>query len=191
MQPDLIIAYEVYSQLHFNQGNYQQVINDCNKILSITPDDAPALLYMSLAYINLGNYNKAEETLNKMPANSFFQNNVFVLRSYIDKKNGNVNDAKNFMQTAKNRLLNKFAGGDDFHQDAVLMFYIEILEGNKTEAYQWLNKAVDYGFRDYISFSKNPVTEDFRNEKQFQDIIQKMIDKVKDQQKLIASANTE
>ena len=81
MQPDLVLAYKVYSQLYFNQGNFQQVLNDGEKILSITPDGPPALLFMSLAYIKLGNYNKAEEVLNKMTANSFFQNGYNILHS--------------------------------------------------------------------------------------------------------------
>jgi serine/threonine protein kinase/Flp pilus assembly protein TadD len=191
LQPDLIVAYEVYSQLHINQGNYHQAINDCEKILSITPDDSPALLYMSLAYINLGNYNKAEEVLNKMPANSFFQNNANVLLAYLNKKKSNINDAKNLIQTAKKKLENKFSEGDEFNHDALNMFYIGIIEGNKTEAYKWLNKAVDLGFMDYIGLSKNPITEDIRNEKQFNEVIQSLKDKVKEQQNLLTLTNNE
>ena len=191
MQHDLIAAYEIYSQLHFNQSNYQQVINDCEKILSITPDDSPALLFMSLAYINLGNYNKAEEFLNKMPANSFFQNNANVLLAYLNKKKSNSSDTKNLIQTAKKKLENKFSEGDEFNHDALNMFYIEIIEGNKTEAYKWLNKAVNLGFRDYVGLLKNPIAEDIRNEKQFQDIIQTLKDKVKEQQNLLTSMNNE
>ena len=191
LQPDLIEAYEVYSQLHINQGNFQQAINDCEKILSITPDDSPALLFSSIAYMNLGNYNKAEEVLNKMPSNSFYQVNADVYLSYLNKKKGNLNETKNLIQTAKKKLEIKFSEGDEFNHDALNMFYIEIMEGNKSDAYKWLNKALDYGFRDYIGLLKNPITEDIRNEKQFNDIIQNLKDKVKEQQNLLASMNNE
>ena len=190
LQPDLLIAYEVYSKLHFNQGDYQQAIKDCEKILSITPDDSPALLFMSLAYINLGNLNKAEEVLNKMPSNSFYQINADVYLTYLNKKKGNLSETKNLIQTIKKRLEIKFSEGDEFNQDVLNMFLIEIVKGNKPEAYKWLNKAVDMGFRDFVGLLKNPVTEDIRNEKPFQDIIQKMKDKIKEQQNLLAKTFT-
>jgi TolB-like protein/Flp pilus assembly protein TadD len=189
MQPDLVLAYEVYSQLHFNQGNFQQVLNDGEKILSITPDDPPALLFMSLAYIKLGNYNKAEEVLNKMTANSFLQNGYNILHSYLNKKMGNTNNVKNLNKATKNKIMNKIANGYDFNQDALYMYYVELIDGNKSEAYKWLNKAVDLGFRDYAGISQNPVSEGVLNEKQFQELIQKVKNKVREQQNLIASNN--
>jgi tetratricopeptide (TPR) repeat protein len=189
MQPDLVLAYEVYSQLHFNQGNYQQVIKDCEKILSITPDDPPALIYMSLAYIRLGYDNKAEEEINKMPPNSFFQNNANVLLSYLNKKKNNVNESRVLIQNVKQKLEKKFSDGDEFNHDAIIMFYIEIIGGNKSEAYKWLYKSIDWGFRDAELLLNHPITEDIRNEKQFQDCIQKIKGKVKEQQNLIASMN--
>ena len=94
------------------------------------------------------------------------------------------------IQTIKKRLEIKFSEGDEFNHDVINMFLIEIVEGNKPEAYKWLNKALDMGFRDFVGLLKNPVIEDIRNEKPFQDIIQKMKDKIKQQQNLLAKTFT-
>ncbi len=191
MQPDLIPAYENYAQLHFNQGNYQQVIKDCDRILSISPEDSPALINSALAYINMGNNGKAEEYLHKLPPNSFLQNNANTILAYLYKKKGDINAEKDLIQKTKNSIQTRFSQGDEFSPHAVDMFAIELIEGNKTEAYRWLNKAVDLGFRDFAGLLNNPLTEEVRNEKQFKDIVQIMKDKVKEQQKLLASMNVE
>jgi len=191
MQPDLIPAQVIYAQLHFNQGNYQQAIKDCEKILSISQQDSPALIYSALAYINMGNFGKAEDMLKKMPSNSFLQNYANTILAYLYKKNGNMSAVKNLIQTTKTNLLNGFAHGDEFNSHAVDMSSIELIEGNTIEAYKWLNKAVDLGFRDFEVLLNNPLTEEVRNEKQFREIIQNIKNKVTEQQNLLAKMNNE
>ena len=187
MQHDLIPAYDVYAQLHFNEGNYQQVIKDCDKVLSISQGDSPALIYSALAYINLGNYSKAGDMLKKMPSNSFFQNNANTILAYLYKRNGNMSAVKNLIRTTKTNLQNGFSHGDEFNSHAVDMCSIELIEGNKEEAYKWLNKAVDLGYRDFAGLLNTPLTEEIRNEKQFRDIIQNIKNKVTEQQNLLAT----
>ena len=191
MQPDLISAYQNFAWLHLNQGNYQQVLKDCEKVFSILPDDSPALIFAAQANINLGNYNKAEELLKKLSPNSFLQFQANAILAYLYKRNGKNNEVKSLIQTTKNSIVNRFSQGSELCNDARDMFLIEIVEGNKTEIYKWLNKSVDLGFRDFLGLLNNPVTTDIRNEQQFRDIVQKIKDKVKEQQNLLASNYTE
>ena len=187
LQPDLILAYETYSQLHFNQGNYLQVIKDCEKITAISPDDPPAILYMSASYLNLGNYDKALEVLNKMPENSIYKIEANILLAFISKKRNDLKKAEKLLAKSQQTLNKYFSDGDELNSDAVDMSFIELLKGNKSDAYTWLNKAILYGFRDSMSLLNSPLTSDIHNEKQFKNIIQKIKDKVKEQQDILAS----
>jgi serine/threonine protein kinase/Flp pilus assembly protein TadD len=191
MQPDFILAYETFAQMHFDQGNNQQVIKDCEKALSITPDEPITLRCLSLAYMNLGNYDKAESVLKKIPANGFWQTDPWLYLSYLNKKKNNIPEEKKLVQMVKNNLEKKFAVGDEYFYDALSLFFVEIVEGNKPEAYKWLNKSVDLGFREHLFLLNNPITEYIRNDKQFLDAVQNIKNKVHEQQTLLASMNLE
>jgi tetratricopeptide (TPR) repeat protein len=151
LQPDLVEAYLVFAQMHLNQGNYQQVLKDCEKVLSITPDNSPGLIFSALAYMNMGNNSMAEQVLKKIPPNSFFQNHANCCLAYLNKKKNNLTEVNNLVKLAKKRLEDGFFQGDESNMNAKNMFLIQIVEGNKTEAYKWLKKAVDFGFRDFAS----------------------------------------
>jgi serine/threonine protein kinase/tetratricopeptide (TPR) repeat protein len=189
LQPDLIVAHENYAQLHFALGNYQQVLNDCEKVLSITPDDSPSIIFSALSFINMGSYSKAEDILKKMPSNSFFQSEANIIRAYLNKRNGN--EVKTLVQTTINILQQRFSQGSEFCVEAVEMCLIEIIDGNITEAYKWLKKGIDLGYRDYMRLLNNPITSDVRNEQQFKDLIQTMKNKVTEQRSLLASKISE
>ncbi len=187
LQPDLVPAYETYSQLHFNQGNYHQTIKDCEKVFAITQDDPPANLAIAAAYINLGNYDKAEEFLKQIPAGSVFKIESDIFSAYISKKKYPGKNINSIIEPAEQKLRKYISNGDEFNPDIINMFYIELVKGNKTESYKWLNKAVDVGFRDYKMLLNIPLTSNIRNEKQFEVIIQIIKEKVKEQQDILAS----
>jgi serine/threonine protein kinase/Flp pilus assembly protein TadD len=189
MQPDLTEAYLYYSFINFDHSNFAQSINDCEKILSITPDDQRALMYSAVSYINLGNHIKAIDALKKVPANSIFQVYGNIYLAYIYKKNGNVNAAKNLISASKGKLQKRLSGGSENNFDALYISLAEVVDGNKIGAYKWLNKAVDYGFRDYNQLLNDPVTASIRNDQQFIDIVQNIKNKVKEQQDILTSMN--
>ena len=189
LQPDLIMAHEEFCQLHFNQGKYDEVIEDYDKVMALSSDDAPTLAYAGLAWINLGNYDKAKEALQKISVNDYSRVYANIYLAYIAKKKGNMDEAKNLLQTSAKKLQNYFSDGDENNLDAIHMFLLELVDDNKAEAYQWLNKAVNFGFRDFKFLLNNPLTKDIRNEKQFTDIIQQLKSKVEEQQNILASMN--
>lgn len=187
LQPDLAEAYRCFAKLHFNQGNYQQMLKDCEKILSLDPDNSELHTLFALASMNLGDFSKAEEALKKVPQNSSSKNYSNCLLAYINKKKNNLTEVNNIVKQTKKSLEDEISKGDESYGPALDMFLINIVAGDKKEAYKWFNKAVDLGFRDFMSLLNNPITEEIRNEKEFQDIIQTIKDKVKEQQNLLAS----
>jgi serine/threonine protein kinase/Flp pilus assembly protein TadD len=189
MQPDGISAHYMFALMHFNQGQFKQVINDCEKTMSISKDDPFTILLLAATYANLNDYEKAAQLLKNIPSNSYYQIAGNICLAYINKKTGKIKEANNLVQSSQKKLLDYFSKGDEYNGDALNMFFIQIIEGNNIEAYNWLNKAVDYGFRDYKFLLNNPITENIRNDKQFTSIIQNIKDKVKEQQNIIASTN--
>ena len=187
LQPDLIPAYLYYSHMYFIQGNYARAINECEKILSLNPDVPQALLAMATSYLKTGNYDKAAGLLKKVPVNSIFQINSNIYLAYISLKRNDRKKAENYLNSAQRHLQKFISDGDKFNPDVLQMFFLELLKGNKTKAYVWLNKAVDYGFRDYGLLLNDPLTADIPNEKQFKEVIQIIKTKVKEQQDILAS----
>ncbi len=186
LQPDLPSAYEDYGHLYFIQGNYKQAIKYFEKIFEITPDDPATIIDITPSYINLGKYDKAEEILKQVPAGSIFKIDADIYSAYISKKKYPGKNINSLIEPSEQKLRKYISNGDEFNEDILLMSFIEIVKGNKTEAYTWLNKAVDFGFRDYMRLLNNPLTSDIRNEKQFNDVIQIIKNKVKEQQNILA-----
>ncbi len=189
MQPDLIIAYDTFSHLHFNQGKYYKVIQDNEKIKKISSDDPLADIYLALAYINLNKTNKALKILKNISSDNFYKIYADIDLAFIYKKLGNINKAEKLLRSSKEKLQKKFIQGSDSNFYAVYMFLNEIIEGNKVEAYKWISKAINYGFRDYMWLMENPITKNLQNEKKFKEIIQYIKDKVQVQQIILTSKN--
>ncbi len=188
LQPDFIWAYEVMGKLYFNQGKYKEVIKNYNNIFpSFDYDASEASLIMAMAQINLGNYKDAENLLLKVQGDNWYGKFANLYLAYLDKVNGNGYKIKEVITPLKEKLNNYFLHGDEDSRDAVYMFLIEILEDNKTEAYKWLDKSISFGFRDFKWLLNNPVTKEIRNEKKFREAVQVMEEKVKEQQKILAS----
>lgn len=190
IQPDLTFIYQTYIMLHFARRNYQQAILDCNKILSLVPDEKNALYAMGIAYTYLKNFKKASEYFEKVTESN---NKVYadIYLAYISKKNGNLKEASNLIHFSKGVLQKKFLRGNELNLDAVFMSMAELIVGNKGEAYKWLNKAVDWGFRDYNWLMKDPLMESIRNEASFKKIIETIKNKVDEQRTLLGLANME
>ena len=187
VQPDLLITFETYCQVHLNQGKYIDMIKDVNKIMAISMDDPLALIYSSIAYLNLNNSEKAEEYLSKIPSNSIFHIDADIYSAFIKKKKNKEGEANILLVNAEKGLQKFISKGDQYPPDIVKMSFIEFIRNNKNEGYNWLNKAVNYGFRNYNELLNDPITKVLQNEKQFKNIIQNIKEKVKEQQDILAS----
>jgi len=187
IQPDLNQVYWNYIVMHFDQGNYKQVMNDCEKLLAITPNDEYALLYLGIIQIKLGNFDKAVKTFQSIPANDQFSTYGNIYLAYIFKRMGHNDDFNKLIRKSKEKLHERISGGSELYLDALYMFVGEVVEGNNIEAFKWLNKAVEFGFRDYNELLNDPVTKSVKSNSKFISIIRTIKDKVKEQQDILAS----
>ena len=61
--------------------------------------------------------------------------------------------------------------GDEFYGTYHTIAAIHAAQGEKEEAYQWLQKAIDAGYRDYRFASKNPLFESLHGDQRFEDMM--------------------
>ena len=184
LEPDNLMSYQNYWLMHRKQGRYDLAIKDCEKMLTISPDLPEGMQFLAISYYETKNYDKVLELFNKYP----FKKGAFLYKAYIYKLKGNIDSSKYYLEAAdKNWHAAWYVRNNKGNGIAKLMFLVKILEGDKKEAYIWLDRAVKAGFIDYNSLLVDPITESVRDEKQFKNAIQIMKDKIKEQQKIVAS----
>jgi len=186
LQPDLSEAYFLRSEINFARNKMGDVIQDCEKILTFEQDYPIALNLLGRAYIKTGDYAKAIEILKSMKSPVFREIMAGVYLAHAYKKIGNFSEANLIISKIKKEVAETSSKENEMPYDFIGRAFIYAVDGNKNEAYFWLNRAVDFGLRD-LSFVNDPLTENLRDDKEFKEIIQKINNKVNEQKKILAA----
>jgi pyruvate/2-oxoacid:ferredoxin oxidoreductase beta subunit len=72
--------------------------------------------------------------------------------------------------------------GNEFWAAPYYIAAVHAIQGNKEEAYKWLKKAIDSGWRNFRLGSRNPLLENLREDEQFKQMmaqVKEMVDKMR------------
>ena len=174
LQPDLDVVHWGLFELYLTFGEYNKAIDQAQTYLSKFPGYPDGISISAQAELVSGHYEKAQkyyEELGKQPiALTDIGRNPFEL-GYIYWKAGRKAEARELFRRFQDLFHLRVEQGDEDHFIRFCMAAICAVQGNKEEALEWLEKAVDAGWLDYSYASRYPLLENIRNDARFKRIM--------------------
>lgn len=189
IQPDLILAHWGFSRIYLAEGRYQKAIQSGQKILSIEPDSINGLLAIANAELYSGNLLQSKQYYEKLveiyPKSGDFLTGL----GYILLKTGLEEEAQKLFDLALKLSQNQIEQGSEFWGLPFSIACIHAIRGGKTEAYKWLQKAIDAGGRFFRMGLGTPLLENLHKDIQFIQMMEDLKSKVYDIRKRIEAKN--
>jgi tetratricopeptide (TPR) repeat protein len=167
LQPDLINAHDTLCQIYLAQGKYQQAIQRSQKILSIEANEFTGLIAAGDAELFSGNYVRSKQYYEKAMAIYANRGDLLTRMGYILLKTGQPDEAKKMFSQSLKLAQEALEQGNEFWVIPYFIACINAIQGNKTKAYLWLQKAIDSGWRNFRLGSRDPLLENLREDEQF------------------------
>jgi len=188
-QPDFLYAYEILIYICLGQGKFDQAIAYGRKILSIAPDDVYALIWAGDAEVFSGNYSQAKQYYEKAmeissPGFTSMSLNQTIRLTYIYWKTDQREKARKMFSQSLDFCLRRLEQKDEGFWIPFDIAVINAIQGKKKEAYLWLQRAIDGGWREYRLASVDPLLENLHSEEQFKRMMTKvkaMVDEMRKQ----------
>jgi len=169
LQPDLLEAQWGLGMTELGQGEYQKAVERARKILAAQPDALAGLQLAADAELLSANYGQAEQYLEKTI--SIDSTSGLASLGYIYWKTGRKDEARKMFARALRNSERALAQGNEFPGLLYDLARISALQGNKAEAYTWLQKAIDAGWRFYRLAEIDPLMEDLRTEDRYKQMM--------------------
>ncbi len=173
LQPDLESAQTFLAWVFLAKGEYQRFIEQCEKLLASDPNSIPVLLMMGGVATTLGDYRRAEEYLARAVAmdSVTYWAVPWSARAtglgYVYWKTGRQDDARKMFARSVEFDQKQLAQGSE---DSGVMYdlaAVNAIQGDKAEAYDWLQKAIDAGWRSYGFAELDPTLENLHGDDKF------------------------
>ena len=177
LQEGFIYAYRDLSELSLSQGKYEDAVKYCQKALLFAPDAISTNIWAGDAELYSGNYKYAEKYYNKVlniisaKSTRFFHNYTRAFQAYIYFKTDREEEARELFNQFLDAANEELELGNVYPSIPHTIAAIHSILGNKTEAYIWLQKAIDRGWRSYRLTSRNPMFENLHGEEKFKQMM--------------------
>lgn len=151
------------------EGKEQQFQPVLEKMIS-SGDDYSLLLVANLEFLQ-GHYARAKEYYLKLSPDLEDQD---VQLGCIYWKEGNRSEAEKAFSKVLQYRQGRINKGSEAWVDFLDIGAIHAIKGDKAEANQWLQKAIDEGLVEVPSLQRNPMFENLRGDPQFQQMVSRM-----------------
>jgi serine/threonine protein kinase/Tfp pilus assembly protein PilF len=179
IQPDSHNPHDALFHLYLAAGRLEEAIMEGQKILSLYPDRQSNFLYPGRAERFAGHLDKAQSYLEKAGSGAA------VDLGYVYWKTGKRDQAQKLLQSVLVTLKNEADSGNESWKVRRNIAGINAILGNKEEALQWLQKAIDAGFLSCRYIARDPTFESLRDDERFKQIMDKTKAKVGEMRKRI------
>jgi TolB-like protein/Flp pilus assembly protein TadD len=170
LQPDLDVANAGLVNLYLTYGEYDKAIEHGQAYLFKLPGYPEAYYYAALAELFAGHDEKAREYLQKIEVPKIKRVYV-ILPGYLLWKAGRKAEARELFQRNLDLLHKRIEQGDEGHTIRFYLAAIHAVQGNRQEAFEWLEKAAEAGWRDYHYAPRYPLFESIRDDARFKRIM--------------------
>jgi protein kinase/serine/threonine-protein kinase len=187
-------AHRAFVQIYLLQGNYQKARNHIQKILSVAPHNLLGLRFAGLLELCVGNYEKAEKYYTKalevvgeakFGLQSAEKQEIYNSLGYILWKTGHQEEARNMFNQSLQLARKAIEKGNEYPGVPINIAIINSIQGKKSEAYKWLEKAIDAGWRQYAWSLKDPLLENLHSDDRFQKMMAKVKNMVDEMRKRV------
>jgi len=168
LNPDFTLNLYRLAHVYRLRGEYQNAVNILQKILKVDDKDYSAFYDLGINYANLGDkknafkyfsrykkYAEMEVKENSRDAESYFCLSIVLARMENYKKSLELGYKAFRMDTSSYLRMAEFMA----------------LNNNNSLALDYLNKAIDSGFKDYVWLRLDPDLQDILDEQEFQNIL--------------------
>jgi serine/threonine protein kinase/tetratricopeptide (TPR) repeat protein len=190
LQPDFIPARVGLGFVHLARGEYQQCIDQAQKVLSLQSDDVSSFSLAGRAELLLGDYVQAARHFEKAVAIDSTNGPTTVL-GYVYLKMGRQDEARKMFARSLRIDEKELEQGNESFNVPFDLAESYAIQGNKAEAYKWLQKAVDAGWRDYRLATLDPSMENLHSDGKFKQIVADLKTKVDEMRKRVEEMEKE
>ncbi len=177
LQPDLTDAHCDLIDVYLQQGRLDETAALCEKVLSLAPEEIDALDSCGYAELIMGNHARARRLYEKalgisaseIPGDTGIS--LATRLAYVYRKQGELEKAEGLMRERLmiDRKLEE--EGNQWWRIPYDVSAINAIKDEKAEAYLWLRKAVDAGWRHFRLGLIDPVFEQLGADEEFRQIM--------------------
>jgi serine/threonine protein kinase len=171
LQPDLVLAHQLMAAMEFLDGKIEESETRCSNLVKSVPEEPGPVVAAGLIYFFARDYAVAQEYFEKELAMTAPESYSYNQLGYIYAKLGRERDSKKMLDLNIEETLKWLGRGDEGPDSRMSLAISYKLQGNRIEAYKWLRQSVDAGWTGLRLLDKDPLYDSFRNEPEFNQII--------------------
>ncbi|MCK5572743.1 MAG: tetratricopeptide repeat protein, partial [Bacteroidetes bacterium] len=182
MQPDFEYAYWGKVNVFMVRGMHREAIAESKKLLELAPDGITALSIAGEAQFFAGDF--AEAVL-------YFEKAVAIDRRVSDRlavcyhRLGREDSAQALCEVVTQMVQDRMGQGSEHAFFPYALARVSVIQGEKEQAYRWLEKAVQFGYRWYAYLARDPSFEELREEERFKDLVADLRTRVDEMRKKV------
>ncbi len=170
LEPSSPESYLQFAVRYFRQKRNQETLEMCQKILAINPNHPMTLSITGAILLAMHNYAQAKPYFEKrVQVDTTIASGIGLGHVYL--KTGKEDEAQKFFDRRLKFLQGQLEQGNEHRWVPYEMAQINALQNNKTEAYHWLQKAIEAGWRDYRWSLVDPNLENLHDDEQFKQMM--------------------
>lgn len=190
LQPDFVFASLMLGHLALNRGETDKAREYVLKGLSFEKDDPSGLSVLGNVELFAEDYGRASEHFRNALDRSvrlgdFCRRTNSTGLGFSLIKLGKRQEGLRFLADSRARHQKSIGQGSESPIIRYELAALAAVEGKQSEAYDWLRKAIDLGWREYRFSQRDPMLESIRQGEQFTHMIADMKARVEDQRKLV------
>jgi serine/threonine protein kinase len=188
LQPDFTNPHVRWIEFYLGEGKYQKATEHYRKILSIFPDEVRGLEAAGDIELFSVNYALAKQYYEKAMGISSTRlpgltgASLTTRLAYIYWKTDRKEEAQKMFSQSLDVAQQLLEQGNESWEIPYDIATINAIQGNKSESFKWLKKAIDAGWREYCLELRNPLLENLHNDekfKQMMDDVKAMVDEMR------------
>ena len=189
--PDFSLARARLSSLYLSCSSYELAFKSAQDVLLIDPENLTALSYAAAAKLFSGDYAEARRYYEKAHELSsvrileYHDGSITTGLGYILWRTGERDKARALFRDGMKENNELLRQGSDWYIFSYDNAAISAIQGNRDEAYQWLQRAIDAGWLNYEIGLRDPLFENIRNEEKFKLMMAQVKAKVDEQRRRV------
>ncbi len=187
LQPDYVYAHAILIDVYLGQSRFDEARAQVQKVLSVAPNELYSHECAGYVELIFGNYERArkyyeraKEIWSPWILGSYIS--IPIPLAYVYLKTGLHEEAGQLLTEGLAKAQKKLEQGDERSGLRYEMAAISAIQGKKKQAYEWLRKAIDAGWRDYRLGSIDPLFENLHGDEQFKTMmaeVKAMVDEMR------------
>jgi serine/threonine protein kinase/tetratricopeptide (TPR) repeat protein len=183
LNPNDVLLFVSLGQLYFYQGKYEQSIEELKKFLVTDPNNIGVLDFAGLIQLLRHNILQAKEYFLRM--NQIDSTGANYELGYVSRTMGDSASAMKWYERGLAFDMKKYEAGDMTQDVRIGIAQYYALTGGKSTACDWLQKAIDKGWRDYRTASINPMLKNLHSDERFKAMMATIKARLDEQRKRI------